>query len=453
MRRFFLQQYQKAKLLLLLGDIFSLSFIILLLCLFNFYQQNYIISWDITKLSYIYLLLSWLIIVIFYILGLYDIFNQKRLKYILLPMCLSFAIVIITYGTLAYFFVTIRSGKQPLLIFIILAGVITSVWHLLVSKRIKIEPQRLLFVGDNKLITELKALITTGYAQYYQIIGHWHQKSHNPTLPDLFQYVNENKVDTIVYSVQSQILPNLAHNLLKIRFRQKNIYDAHSFYHWLTGKLSIHYLDDFWMLIKSQREIFFPGLSAKLKRSFDIFFGLCCLPLALPLLAISALAIKLNSKGPIFFIQERLGLNETPFRLLKLRTMVNNAEKLNGPQWSSENDPRITRVGKILRKLRMDELPQIFNVLKGDMSVVGPRPIRKHFADILDQQLPYYRLRFLVKPGLTGWAQVNYDYAGSIKGQAEKLKYDLFYLVYQSMWLDLFILLKTVKVMIWGKGT
>jgi lipopolysaccharide/colanic/teichoic acid biosynthesis glycosyltransferase len=132
--------------------------------------------------------------------------------------------------------------------------------------------------------------------------------------------------------------------------------------------------------------------------------------------------------------------------------MIHHAEALTGPVWSDAKDPRITRVGRVLRKLRLDELPQLFNVLKGDISVVGPRPIRKFFADKLAQEVPYYRLRFLAKPGLTGWAQVNHDYAGSTAGQAEKLQYDLYYLVHQSFWLDLFILFKTIKVMVWGKG-
>ena len=138
---------------------------------------------------------------------------------------------------------------------------------------------------------------------------------------------------------------------------------------------------------------------------------------------------------------------------MKLRTMITEAEKDFGPRWATKNDPRITGVGRVLRKLRLDELPQIFNVLKGEMSVVGPRPIRHHFADLLAQEVPYYRLRFLVKPGLTGWAQVNGDYAGSMKGQAEKFQYDLFYLVHQSMLLDLFILFKTIRVMAGGSGT
>jgi lipopolysaccharide/colanic/teichoic acid biosynthesis glycosyltransferase len=145
-------------------------------------------------------------------------------------------------------------------------------------------------------------------------------------------------------------------------------------------------------------------------------------------------------------------MNERPFILIKFRSMVENAEKETGPKWAGENDLRITPVGKILRKTRLDELPQLFNVLRGEMSVVGPRPIRKHFADILAQDIPYYHLRFAVKPGITGWAQVCGDYAGSYEGQREKFKYDLYYIQNQSILFDLLILLKTVKTVLLRKG-
>ncbi|NCO67356.1 MAG: hypothetical protein COY75_10055 [Nitrospirae bacterium CG_4_10_14_0_8_um_filter_41_23] len=152
------------------------------------------------------------------------------------------------------------------------------------------------------------------------------------------------------------------------------------------------------------------------------------------------------------FKQERLGQNEQPFTLMKFRTMIDNAEKTTGPKWASEDDSRITKVGKILRKARLDELPQFFNVLKGEMSFVGPRPIRKHFADMLAKEIPYYRLRFTVKPGLTGWAQVKGDYAGSKEGQKEKLEYDLYYIQNQSILFDLFIILKTVQTVLFRRG-
>jgi lipopolysaccharide/colanic/teichoic acid biosynthesis glycosyltransferase len=154
----------------------------------------------------------------------------------------------------------------------------------------------------------------------------------------------------------------------------------------------------------------------------------------------------------VLFKQERLGENLKPFTLMKFRTMVVDAEKECGPVWSSECDPRVTKVGKVLRKTRLDEIPQLINVLKGDMSFVGPRPIRKHFADMLAEKIPYYRMRFLVKPGVTGWAQVKHDYAGSEEGQAEKLEYDLFYIQNQSLLFDLYIFLKTIQTIIFRPG-
>ncbi len=164
-----------------------------------------------------------------------------------------------------------------------------------------------------------------------------------------------------------------------------------------------------------------------------------------------ALAIKLDSRGPVFFVQERLGLSGKPFKLIKLRTMVDNAEN-SIPQWCQDNDPRITRVGKILRKLHLDELPQLLNVLKNEMSLVGPRPIRRHFTDMLAQEIPFYRLRLLAQPGLTGWAQVHSGHANTIASHAQMLQYDLFYLIHQSFWLDLVVLLKTVRTIISGEG-
>jgi lipopolysaccharide/colanic/teichoic acid biosynthesis glycosyltransferase len=137
---------------------------------------------------------------------------------------------------------------------------------------------------------------------------------------------------------------------------------------------------------------------------------------------------------------------------MKFRTMLDDAERETGPKWSSNKDPRVTKLGRILRKTRIDEIPQLISVLKGDMSIVGPRPIRKHFADILAKDIPFYRLRFLVRPGITGWAQVKHDYAGSKKGQIEKLQYDLFYVQNQSLFLDLYIILKTIQTVLFRYG-
>jgi len=194
-----------------------------------------------------------------------------------------------------------------------------------------------------------------------------------------------------------------------------------------------------------------PYLGGRLKRTLDVLLTLLTAPLAVALVGISALAIKLTSRGPVFFIQERLGQYGVPFPCFKLRTMVDGAEK-GTPQWAAEKDPRITWVGKILRKTRLDELPQLYNVWRGEMSFVGPRPIRCHFAAMLTKEVPSYRLRFVAKPGLTGWDQVHNGYPSTLEAQIRKFHCDLYYLHHASFGLDLLLLGKTLKVILGFKG-
>ena len=389
----------------------------------------------------------------YYILDLYNLYKRKSNGIILLSICLGIAIVMILYSSLSYFIIFLRPGKINLLLFILVPGILTFLWHISFQKFHKFKPQRLLFIGKEKIFEEISQHINDNYSSYFTIVGHWHRHSHNSALPDFPKFVEDQHVDMIVFSVHSKVAKQINNDLITIKFSQKNIIDAYNFYQHLTRKYPVYFLDEFWLLANAQRETFFPTAAGNLKRAFDLLFVMLLLPLALPLFLIAALAIKLDSRGPVLFIQERLGQNEVPFRLYKMRTMIDNAERLIGPQWAVEADPRITRVGSILRKLRIDELPQLINVLKNDMSLVGPRPIRQHFTAILAKEIPYYKLRMLVKPGLTGWAQVNFGHAHSTESHSQMLQYDLFYLIHQSFWLDMFVLFKTVKVLLWGKGT
>ena len=176
------------------------------------------------------------------------------------------------------------------------------------------------------------------------------------------------------------------------------------------------------------------------------------LVLSAPIAALIAVAIKLDSAGPILFCQERVGQNEQPFVLYKFRSMTQDAEAASGPCWAEENDPRVTRVGWIIRLLRIDEIPQMLNVLKGEMSFVGPRPERAFFVNSLKKTVPYYQLRFTVKPGITGWAQVSYKYGATNEDAVEKLQYDLYYLKHMSPIFDLQILFETIKVVLLSRG-
>ncbi len=188
----------------------------------------------------------------------------------------------------------------------------------------------------------------------------------------------------------------------------------------------------------------------KVKRLIDITISSLILLVSLPLWPIIALFIKINSKGPVFYTQERVGKNESVFSLFKFRSMIDKAEK-DGAAWADENDKRITFVGKMLRKLHLDELPQLLNVIKGEMSLVGPRPERPEFVEELKKKIPYYSLRHFMKPGLTGWAQVNYAYASSLKDSREKLEYDLYYISHMNLLLDARILLKTAKTIVFRR--
>jgi len=189
------------------------------------------------------------------------------------------------------------------------------------------------------------------------------------------------------------------------------------------------------------------------KRLFDIVLSLLLLLLLAPLLLATALAVRLDSAGPVLYRQQRVGRHGVPFTLLKFRSMRADAEKSTGPVWAQTNDPRITRVGRFIRKTRLDELPQLLNVLGGSMSMVGPRPERPHFVADLAQQIPYYNQRHIVKPGLTGWAQINYPYGNTVEDALQKLQYDLFYIKYRSLPFDLSIVINTIKTVVLRRGT
>jgi exopolysaccharide biosynthesis polyprenyl glycosylphosphotransferase len=190
----------------------------------------------------------------------------------------------------------------------------------------------------------------------------------------------------------------------------------------------------------------------KLKRLMDIVASLILLIISLPIIIITAIFIRLESPGPIIYKQERVGLNGKLFKVLKFRSMVNDAEKTTGPVWAGKDDPRVTKTGKFIRKVRIDELPQMYNVLKGEMSLVGPRPERPKFVEQFAKEIPLYKRRLLVKPGLTGWAQIKHKYDETIEDVKTKLKYDLFYIENQSLRMDLKILFRTIFVVLLGKG-
>ena len=239
--------------------------------------------------------------------------------------------------------------------------------------------------------------------------------------------------------------------LLSCRTRGISIIDGESFYERISGKLLVERIHPSWFIFSDG---FVKSKTSRLtKRLVGLVISSVMLILSSPLMLLIAVAIKLDSKGPVLFSQERVGEDAKIFRLYKFRSMVHDAEKKTGPIWASDNDPRITEVGKIIRKFRFDELPQLSNVFRGDLSFVGPRPERPFFVKKLLNTIPYYKERFTVKPGVTGWAQIKYGYGSSEKDALEKLKYDLYYIKNMSLIMDLIVIFHTAKIVLLGRGS
>jgi sugar transferase (PEP-CTERM system associated) len=267
----------------------------------------------------------------------------------------------------------------------------------------------------------------------------------------LYEQAKHENVSKIIVALDQKrgVMPY--RELLKCKVDGISIIDGDSFYESATGKIMVEKINPSW-LIFSDGFVKTPAVRLE-KRAVGLILSVLMAVFLSPLLALIAAAIKIDSPGPVIFSQERVGENGEIFTLYKFRSMLVDAEKKCGPVWASENDPRITRIGKIIRKLRIDELPQLWNVIAGDMSFVGPRPERPFFVERLRKSIPYYNERFSVKPGITGWAQIKYQYGASEEEALEKLKYDLYYIKNMSLVIDFIIILQTIKIVLLGRGS
>ena len=234
-------------------------------------------------------------------------------------------------------------------------------------------------------------------------------------------------------------------SMMAIRLKGLKIYDLSDYYEKFLLRVPVMHLQDGWFVMSQGFNLLHQDISLKIKRLLDIVVSAFGLVILAPIMIIVAALVKFDSKGPVIYSQVRTGVNGGTFRLHKFRTMVQDAEK-EGAKWANPNDPRITRVGRFLRVSRLDEVPQLWNVLLGEMSFIGPRPERPSFNEMLEKEIPYWDLRHMVKPGLTGWAQVLYSYGSSVLDSRRKLEYDLYYIKNYSLFLDLSILLKTLRV-------
>lgn len=389
----------------------------------------------------------WLIV--FFINNFYDLknsYNNSRLfgeiiKVSIINGALAVAIL--------YFVAPLIANLRPqktLIIELVISGILIFVWRKFFYTFIKSKSiaNNVLFVGESSLSQELITEINNRPQLGYHATG-------IAVMPDdLRAYCLEHKTDILVAAGDLKNDTNVAKKIFSCLALGIDVYNINNFYEEITNKIPLEYIDHSWFLDNLAEHS--KKLYEIIKRGADIILATVGLIIAIPIAPFIALIIKLESPGPVIFRQIRTGKNGNGFLAMKFRSMVQNAEK-NGPQWAGLDDTRITRFGKFIRKTRLDEIPQLINILRGEMSLVGPRPERPEFIETLSQQIPFYNERLLVKPGLTGWAQLNGPaYGGSIEGTTEKLKYDLYYLKNRSLVLDLSIILKTVRVVFSGRG-
>jgi len=272
-----------------------------------------------------------------------------------------------------------------------------------------------------------------------------------PLTEPLFDLVGRLHIDVVVVALQDRRGNLPTDELLRCRLAGIAVKEREAVYERITGKLAVESMRPSYLIFNDG---FARTPSSEIaKRLVDVAFATLGILITWPVMLATAIAVCLDSRGSALFVQSRVGFEGREFSVYKFRSMRADAEAQTGAVWASDNDPRITRCGRFIRKTRLDELPQLFNVLAGDMSLVGPRPERRVFVDSLRQQIPYYEQRHIVKPGLTGWAQINYPYGNTVEDALQKLQYDLFYIKNQSLLFDLSILFNTVKTVVMRKGT
>ena len=274
-----------------------------------------------------------------------------------------------------------------------------------------------------------------------------------PVLGDRYtidKVIRKKGVDLIVAAITHEKHADLIKALINCSWKGIDIVDMPAIYEQLTGKIPFKHINNMWML---HIAIGKPKLYSRLiKPILEAIIASILFILLIPVMVVLAIVIKCDSRGRIFYTQERIGKDGRKFIIMKFRTMVENAESVTGAVYAADNDPRITKIGRFLRKWRLDEIPQLVNVIKGDMGLIGPRPEREVFIREFEEKIPFYTQRLLVRPGLTGWAQVKFPYASSIEQTEEKLQYDLYYIKNMSFILDFVVFLKTIRVVLFGKG-
>jgi len=399
----------------------------------------------------------------FYLFDLYDFVAMYDRRELVLRLVQALGLAWIALALSFYFYPALMLGRSIALIALPLALTLMVTWRVSIHWVLG-HPglgERILIVGSGDAAVEVAREVLSRPDAGFRVVGFVGTDSEllgksliNPRVigltEELGEIVASQNVDRIVVAMGERRGQFPTDKLLQLSLTGRvTIEEGAAFYERITGRVSLSMIRPSWLIFTG------PGRQRKfaslVRTTVHRSAALLGAVLSLPIVILTAILIKLESRGPIFYKQERVGKNGRPFVLMKFRSMRVDAEK-DGPVWASKGDDRTTRVGRIIRKIRVDEIPQFWNILKGEMNFVGPRPERPHFVSQLAREIPYYEQRHMIAPGLTGWAQIKYPYGASIEDARQKLQYDLFYIKNHGLVFDALILFETVKIILFGRG-
>lgn len=399
----------------------------------------------------------------FYLFDLYDFIVMHDRRELVLRLIQALGLAWIALAFAFYAFPQLMLGRGISLIALPLALTLMVGWRVSIHWLLGHPDfgEKILIVGSGELAVEVAREMLNRPDAGYRIAGFVGTDPQmlgksliNPRMigltSELHEVVKRENIDRIIVAMGERRGQLPTAELLQLSLTGKvNIEEGASFYERVTGRVSLSMIRPSWLIFSSRgRQTRISGVARNIvHRIVALIGGLLSLPIAI----VTAVVIKLESSGGVFYKQERVGKNGVPFMVMKFRSMRSDAEKA-GPVWASQDDDRTTRVGRFIRKTRIDEIPQFWNILRGEMDFVGPRPERPHFVSQLAEEIPYYEQRHLIAPGLTGWAQIKYPYGASIEDARQKLQYDLYYIKNQSLMLDATILFETIKIILFGRG-
>lgn len=403
-------------------------------------------------------------LLILYFYDLYDYIVMTNRRELMLRLVQALGIAWALLALLFYFIPSLLIGRGVSVISVPLVLGLLLGWRIFIHS-LTGHPEigeKILVVGTGQTALDTAEAVWERRDAGYRIVGFVSENGAKPReklgrseilgkAHDLEAVIRSERVDRVVIAVRERRGAFPTEALLKMSLAgDVSIEECTSFFERITGKVHVDMLRPSWLIFAGRQRD--SPIKLVVREAIHRMLALTGLVLSFPIAVLTAVLIKLESRGPIFYRQERIGVSGRVFEVIKFRSMKTDAEADGKPIWAVSNDDRVTRVGRIIRKLRIDEIPQFWNIIKGEMNFVGPRPERPHFVQQLAKEIPYYEHRHLVAPGLTGWAQIKYPYGASVSDAIQKLQYDLYYIKNQSLTLDLVIVFDTIKTVLFGKG-